>query len=243
MPSSDASQFCFESKGYKTSVVLSHMSLDISQDKLLGAAERYALFRQEAEIATRHGEPIQFGDNWVELRDTKDVAEVAYAGYDSKTIFRFFGFVTQRKVLSLWVATETRDNGLSKRVFDEVFRGFEVFTCPNQITAPNCRPALQFRSPGFFGRCIRWQRPFPRQSVSSGVRQTTHTLRLMVFRSSLVDQYGVFLRLDAWPHGSWALGNGGCSSRNAYWNFWRPSLRTQRARAETGTSEDKAHGR
>ncbi|HEY5232372.1 MAG TPA: hypothetical protein VIK35_02405, partial [Verrucomicrobiae bacterium] len=107
--------------------VLSYMSLNITQDKILGAAERYALFRQEAEKAARHGEPIQFGDKWVELRDTKDVAEVAYAGYDSKMIFRFFGFVTQRKVLSLWVATETRDNDLSKRVFDEVFRGLKFY--------------------------------------------------------------------------------------------------------------------
>jgi hypothetical protein len=32
---------------------------------------------------------------------------------------------------------------------------------PNQITAPNCRQALQFRGVGFFGCCIRWQRPFP----------------------------------------------------------------------------------
>jgi hypothetical protein len=32
---------------------------------------------------------------------------------------------------------------------------------PNQVTAPNCRQALQFRVIGFFGRCIRWQRPFP----------------------------------------------------------------------------------
>jgi hypothetical protein len=32
---------------------------------------------------------------------------------------------------------------------------------PNQITAPNCRQAPQFRYAGFFGRWIRWQRPFP----------------------------------------------------------------------------------
>jgi hypothetical protein len=31
----------------------------------------------------------------------------------------------------------------------------------NQITAPNCRPALQFRCAGFFGRWVRCQRPFP----------------------------------------------------------------------------------
>jgi hypothetical protein len=127
VPSSDTNQFCFESKSYKTSVVLSFMPLNISQDKLLGAAGRYAEFRQQAELDARHGQPIQFGDKWVELRDTKDVAEVAYAGYDSKMIFRFFGFVTQRKVLSLWVATETRDNDLSKRVFDEVYRGLKFY--------------------------------------------------------------------------------------------------------------------
>jgi len=32
---------------------------------------------------------------------------------------------------------------------------------PNQVTAPNCRQALPFRGAGFFGRCIRRQRPFP----------------------------------------------------------------------------------
>jgi hypothetical protein len=31
----------------------------------------------------------------------------------------------------------------------------------NQITAPNCRQALQSRCVGFFGRRIRRQRPFP----------------------------------------------------------------------------------
>jgi hypothetical protein len=40
-------------------------------------------------------------------------------------------------------------------------RDIESVRSPNQITAPNCRPALQFRCAGFFGRCIRWQRPFP----------------------------------------------------------------------------------
>jgi len=31
----------------------------------------------------------------------------------------------------------------------------------NKVTAPNCRQVLQFGCAGFFGRCIRWQRPFP----------------------------------------------------------------------------------
>src|SRR5439155_24039063 len=121
VPGSDTNQFSFESKSNKTSVVLSVMPLKISEGKLVEAANKFAELRQKAEQEFRPGQTIHWGDKWVQLRPTKDVAEVAYAGYDSKSIFRFFGFVTLRKVLSFWVATETRDNDFSKKVFDEVY--------------------------------------------------------------------------------------------------------------------------
>ena len=127
VPSSDTNQFSFESKSNKTSVVLSLTPLSISQDKLVEVAKKFGEIRQKAEQDARPGQKLQFGDKWVELRPSKDVAEVAYAGYDSKSIFRFFGFVTQRKVLSFWVATETRDNDYSKKVFDEVYRGLKFY--------------------------------------------------------------------------------------------------------------------
>jgi len=127
VPSSDTNQFSFESKSNKTSVVLSVMPLTISQDKLTSVATKFAEIRQKAEQDSRPGQRIHWGDKWVQLRPTGDVAEVAYAGYDSRMIFRFFGFVTQRKVLSFWVASETRDNELSKRVFDEVYRGLKFY--------------------------------------------------------------------------------------------------------------------
>ena len=127
VPGSDTNQFSFESKSNKTSVVLSVMPLSISQDKLTEAASMFAELRHKAERDFRPGQTIHWGDKWVQLRPTKDVAEVAYAGYDAKAIFRFFRFVTQRKVLSLWVATETRDNDFSKRVFDEVYRALRFY--------------------------------------------------------------------------------------------------------------------
>ena len=127
VPSSDTNQFSFESKSNKTSVVLSVMPLKISQDKLAGTATKFAEIRQKAEQDSRPGQTIHWGDKWVQLRPSADVAEVACAGYDSKMIFRFFGFVTQREVLSFWVATETRDNDFSKRVFDEVYRGLKFY--------------------------------------------------------------------------------------------------------------------
>jgi hypothetical protein len=127
VPSLDTNQFSYESKSYKTSVVLSLMPLEISQDKLTGVTTKFAEIRQKAEQDSRPGQTIHWGDKWVQLRPTGDVAEVAYAGYDSKMIFRFFGFVTERKVLSIWVATETHENDLSKRVFDEVYRGLKFY--------------------------------------------------------------------------------------------------------------------
>jgi hypothetical protein len=127
VPGSDTNQFSFESKSNKTSVVLTLEALTISQDKLVEVAKKFAEIRQKAEQDSRKGQTIQFGDTWVELRPSKDVAEVAYAGYDDKAVFRFFGFVTRWKIMSFWVATVTRDNEFSKKVFDDVYRGLKFY--------------------------------------------------------------------------------------------------------------------
>src|SRR5262245_34145603 len=126
--SRDPEQFSFESKEKKTSVVLSVMgSLNIPKQRLTEVAAKFAEVRRDAEQKAR-GKSLQFGDRWVELKPSGDVAEVAYAGFDpSGTVFRFFGFVTQRKLLSFWVATTTRDNEFSKQVFDEVFKGLKFY--------------------------------------------------------------------------------------------------------------------
>jgi hypothetical protein len=123
----DPEQFSFESKQKKTSVVLSVMTgMRIPQVRLVETAKKFAELRKQAEQKARVDRHIQWGDQWVELKPTGDVAEVAYAAFDPKgTVFRFFGFVTQRKVLSFWVATESRDGEFSKQVFDEVFRGLK----------------------------------------------------------------------------------------------------------------------
>jgi hypothetical protein len=126
----DAEQFSFESKASKTSLVISVMgSLNVPKERLVDVAKKFAQVRQEAEKKVRAPVDIQFGGQWVELKPSGDVAEVAYAGRDpiAGTIFRFFGFVTQRTVVSFWVSTETRDNEYSKKVFDEVYRGFKFY--------------------------------------------------------------------------------------------------------------------
>jgi len=127
--SDEPEQFDFASKEKKTSVVLSVVGpFNLPKERLVDVAKKFAQIRQEAEQKSRPGEKIQFGDHWVELKPSGDLAEVAYTGFDpSGTVFRFFGFVTERKVLSFWVATETRDNDYSKKVFDEVFKGLKFY--------------------------------------------------------------------------------------------------------------------
>ncbi len=127
--SSDAAQFNFTSKEKKTSVVLSIVSpLNVPKERLVEVATKFAQIRKDAEEKVRVGTNIQWGDRWVELKPSGDVAEVAYAAFDpAGTIFRFFGFVTQRKILSFWVSTETGDNDFSKKVFDEVYKGLKFY--------------------------------------------------------------------------------------------------------------------
>ena len=103
-------------------------ALNIVKDRLVETAKRLGEIRREAERKARPGSDVQFGDQWANLKPSGDVAEVAYAGFDpSGTVFRFFGFVTQKKLLSFWVATETKDNDFSKEIFDEVFKGLRFY--------------------------------------------------------------------------------------------------------------------
>jgi hypothetical protein len=129
VPSSDAELYSFESKTLKTVVVISVLPAAIPREKLLAAANAMADSRRRAEQRVRGG-GVHFGDNWVELKENGNAGHVAYAGYDDDgTVFRFMGWATQRKFLSFFVSTETRDNDLSKKIFGEVFEGFK-FTIP-----------------------------------------------------------------------------------------------------------------
>jgi len=127
IPNDDPERFNFASNEMRTAIVISTMPARLSRSRLLEAAERLAEARRKAEQSVP-GRKVTFGDNWVELKENGELGHVAYAGYDDQgNIFRFMGWVTEMKILSLWVSTETTDNALSKRVFDEVFAGFRFY--------------------------------------------------------------------------------------------------------------------
>ncbi len=127
--SDDPERWNFESTEKRTSIVLSIVpKLNIPQARLVEVAKKFASIRKDAEQKARPGQRIVFGDEWAELKPSGDVAEIAYAAYDETgMVFRFFGFVTQAKILSFWVATGGRDNELSKRAFDEAFKGLKFY--------------------------------------------------------------------------------------------------------------------
>jgi hypothetical protein len=125
----DPKQFNFESKALKSSIVLSITDgMNIPDQRLVEVARKFMEFRIDAERQARHGKEVQFGDSWVKLQPSGDVVEIGYAGFDpSGTIFRFLGYVTQRKVVSFWLATESTDAKASGAILDEAFKGLKFY--------------------------------------------------------------------------------------------------------------------
>ncbi len=85
------------------------------------------IVRRDAELRTRSERNVRFGDSWVELTNDGEVGYIAYAGYDDHTVFRVMGWITQAKILSLTVETETRDSTFARAVADEVLDGFRPY--------------------------------------------------------------------------------------------------------------------
>ena len=104
------------------------MSAGIPQAKMQQAGEKLLEFRRRGEVAAESSRVVTFGDQWVTPKPDGQVVEVAYAGYDNRgRIFRFMGFVTTQKVVSLYCETLTKENATAKLVFDEAFRGFRFY--------------------------------------------------------------------------------------------------------------------
>lgn len=131
-PTAYSEQYSFTSRQKRSSLVLSVMHApNIRRDRLIEVATKLAQARLQAECIAFPGHTLTFGHKWVALQPGGLVAEVAYAGsnYTAHSYFRFLGYVTEKKVLSLWVCTTTPDDLYSKQVFTEVQRNFS-FSVP-----------------------------------------------------------------------------------------------------------------
>jgi hypothetical protein len=119
----------FSSDLRRSEIIVSLRFMQIPKDRILEMANAFANLQREIEIQLRRESHVQFGDSWVEEREKGELVHIAYASSDDFLIVRFMGWVTQTKFLGLRVQTLTRNNEVSKRVFDEVFGGFR-FSIP-----------------------------------------------------------------------------------------------------------------
>ena len=106
VPSEDREQLFFESVEHEASIVFSVMrDLAIPIEKLESSARFFAKARCDAEISARAPGTVRFQEPWVGLKSDKEIAEIAYSGNDDTGLtFRFYGLITRRKVVSIWLA-------------------------------------------------------------------------------------------------------------------------------------------
>lgn len=126
VPSSDREQMNFESEALSASIVLSVMAgLNIPIAKLEATARKFAAIRTEKEISARPPGTVRFDEPWVQVKS--DLAELAYAGSDNTGLkFRFYGVVTTRKVVSVWIATDLPEEKAANKIVDEAIKGLRV---------------------------------------------------------------------------------------------------------------------
>jgi len=119
-------QFIWESSGSKSGVVISVIPLSFPPERLMDIARTLLESRQQSERVLRKGNAVKLENQRLELWPDKDAVEIGYSGSEGLgTIFRFAGFVTRRKVLSLWLATRTLNDAFSQQVFDDVRQGLK----------------------------------------------------------------------------------------------------------------------
>jgi len=126
--SDDPDRFMFYSDEKKASIVVSVAVIGpIPLDRLLGAANALAESRLSSERGFDPSRKTTIGSCKVELKENGQAGHVSYSGYDDAgSIFHFAGWVTKRKIFSLWVSLETSDDEYSRNVFYEVFDGISL---------------------------------------------------------------------------------------------------------------------
>lgn len=118
IPSSDPNQITCESEALKTYVVASVLYAAIPPEKLTEAAKQLLTSREAGERSARPN--VMFFDTYVGFRETDQAGHVAYGGKDADSVFRFFGWTTERKILSLLISTQTEDDDVAERIARDI---------------------------------------------------------------------------------------------------------------------------
>jgi hypothetical protein len=120
----DPEEFSFHSAGLKASIVISYLHAQVPRDKMLAAAQ--------AVIASRMSNlndagPIQVDETIVEMLDEEGMAHARHTGETGTGVFRFESWVTEAKVINLWVGVEDKAPERAMGIFDDIFGGFSFY--------------------------------------------------------------------------------------------------------------------
>jgi len=122
-PGDDAEQLQFHSAELGASIVVSWLFAQVPREKMLEAAQAVldSRIRSADQLEARIDETV------VELFDDEPMAHALEIGQTSTGIYRFEGWVTEAKFLSLWVGVEGDDTGRAAGIFKSVFGGFSFY--------------------------------------------------------------------------------------------------------------------
>jgi hypothetical protein len=120
----DPEQFQFHSTELGASIVVSWLPAAVPPEKMVKAAQTVLDARIEAlDQLDAH----RLDDNFVELLDEEQMAHAKQTGQTDSGIYRFEGWVTEAKLINLWVGVEGNDVGRAADIFDNVFGGFSFY--------------------------------------------------------------------------------------------------------------------
>lgn len=120
----DPKQRTFEDESRRARLVISCALYDLTRDHLIGMAHTVATAR-----AKGHGEhtPIPLDYDIVEMAPDGAMAHIAQAGRSPGGFHWLEGWVTERKLLNFFVEVDTENAVAARQVFDEAFRGFQLY--------------------------------------------------------------------------------------------------------------------
>ena len=121
----DPKQRVFEDESRRARIVISCSLYPLTRDHLIGMAHTIATARTNGHNAQT---PVPLDYDIVEMASDGAMAHIAQAGRSPLGYHWFEGWVTERKLLNFFVEVERDDPLAARKIFDEAFAGFQLYT-------------------------------------------------------------------------------------------------------------------
>lgn len=126
LTSIDPEQRTFVSGSTNSTIVFSILKWTIKPSMISEAANRLLSIRLSVEKGGNSKFILKPNDSKIESNAEGSMAVVTYQGFDGENVIRYFGAVTQGKIVSMWLSTKTRDLAFSKRIYDSIAAAMKI---------------------------------------------------------------------------------------------------------------------